>query len=212
MRRANRTLRSGRSPVRRVRRAGGLQQRPRLRSAHRSVRPAVSAICRSSQPRILGRRGSVTSRHGARAPADRQTAAPQAVASLASALVSRPSPVESAPLDAAGTQQNEDALVGRLDGRTRWVDRVSRPPVRREVLDHAARARVETVARCYRVSRVSLAEQRESRAVLLEAVEIQDHGTHVVALVEGEPLFELLSVDQVLDAMSLTWGDIEDVD
>lgn len=45
--------------------------------------------------------------------------------------------------------------------------------------------------------------------MLLQAIQIQDHGTHVVALIEGEPLFELLSVDQVLDAMNLTHDDIE---
>ncbi len=63
--------------------------------------------------------------------------------------------------------------------------------------------------RCYRIRRTSLPQQPEPRAVLLQAIEIHDHGTHVVAVIEGVAIFELLSVDQVLDAMDLTRDDVE---
>lgn len=63
--------------------------------------------------------------------------------------------------------------------------------------------------RCYRIRRTSLTQQPEPRAILLQAVEIRDHGTRACVVIEGIPLFELLSVDQVLDAMDLTRDDVE---
>lgn len=63
--------------------------------------------------------------------------------------------------------------------------------------------------RSYRVRQSSLDQQASQRAVLLQAVEFQDHGTHCVALVAGEPLLELPTLDEILTAMHLTRTDIE---
>jgi hypothetical protein len=61
----------------------------------------------------------------------------------------------------------------------------------------------------YRVRCLPATAETAARSALLQAIHIEDHGTYVVAVVAGEPLFELATLADVLSAMKLSAHDIE---